>query len=99
MTQKIIEGNPIDSTDPLDTLDSLAAPASHAAAVTPSNDTPLTTQARALYIGGAGDVALKLTDDDTAVTFKAVPVGTVLPVRAKYVMSTNTTATLIVALW
>ncbi len=56
---------------------------------------------RALWIGGAGDVAVVAADDDLAapVTISGVLAGTVLPIRAKYVMSTNTTATLIVALY
>ncbi len=56
---------------------------------------------RALWIGGAGDVAVVAVNDELAapVTISAVPAGTVLPIRAMYVMSTNTTATLIVALY
>jgi hypothetical protein len=65
-------------------------------AVTP-NDTTV-VGATALYIGVTGDVALKAGPNDTAVTFKSVPVGT-LSVSAWIVMSTGTTATNIVALF
>lgn len=67
-------------------------------AVTPSDTTPI--NCRALYVGGAGDVAVKTAAGAAAVTFKAPPVGTILPVMIDggYVMSTNTTATLILAL-
>lgn len=51
----------------------------------------------ALYIGGAGDVAIR-TLTGKVVTFKAVPVGAILPIQGDRVMSTNTTATLILAL-
>lgn len=50
------------------------------------------------YVGGTGDVAVKCSPGGTAVTFKAVPVGTVINLRVVQVMSTNTTATLIVGL-
>lgn len=68
-----------------------------AVAVTPSDSTVV--NARALYIGGAGAVAIKTDSAATAVTLAAVPVGTVLKVQAWNVMSTNTTATNIVALF
>lgn len=50
-----------------------------------------------IYVGVAGDVTV-LNDDGTAVKFKAAPVG-VLPVAAKVVKSTGTTATDLVALY
>lgn len=67
-------------------------------AVTPSDTTLVTC--RALYIGGAGNVAVKTTAAAAAVTFTAPPVGTLLPIMIDggQVMSTNTTATLILAL-
>lgn len=68
-----------------------------AAAVTPSDTTVVA--ARGLYIGGAGNVAIQTDANAAAVTFTAPPVGTLLPVQAYRVMSTNTTATLIVALF
>ena len=50
---------------------------------------------QALYVGGAGNVAV-VTEGGTTVTFTAPPVGTILPIRTKKVMATNTTATLLV---
>ncbi len=76
---------------------SAADPAYRAVAVTKSDSTVI--NARALYIGGAGDVAIKCQEGDTAVTFSGVAAGTILPVAAAIVMSTNTSATLIVALY
>jgi hypothetical protein len=72
-------------------------PADHAAAVTPSNSAAITPAARALYVGGAGDVKVTTTAGDT-VTFVGVPAGTILPVQCSLVWSTGTTATGIVAL-
>lgn len=69
-------------------------------AVTPNDGTnlPLGT-ATALWIGGAGDVALIAAADASAVTITGVPAGTVLAISAKRVLSTGTTATNIVALY
>ena len=67
-----------------------------ATAVTPSDSIIINCQA--LYIGGAGDVAVLMEGDTVAVTFKAPPVGTVLNISVQKVMATNTTATLILAL-
>jgi hypothetical protein len=50
-----------------------------------------------LYIGGAGNVKVT-TENGDAVTFTAVPVGTVLPIRVSLVWATGTTATNIVGL-
>lgn len=53
---------------------------------------------RALYIGVAGDVVVKMADDSASVTFNAVPVG-VLHIRPGTVVKTGTTATNILALF
>jgi hypothetical protein len=75
-----------------------ADPAEHAAAVTPSDDTDLDTPARALYVGGAGDVEVITTGGETVV-FVGVAAGSILPVRTARVKAANTDATSIVALW
>ncbi len=76
-------------------------PATNGTAITPADGTTLTTIPRALYIGGAGDVAVLMANDgtDTPLTFSNLPAGTVLPARVKEVRATGTTATNIVALW
>lgn len=73
-----------------------SAPAVKYAAVTPNDATIV--GARALYIGTTGNVALKADANATAVTFSNVPVG-IFSVGAYIVMSTNTTASNIVALY
>lgn len=75
------------------------SPAFNGAAVVPSDATPLTQPTRMIYVGGTGDVTVILVGDTTAITFKAVPVGTWLNIRAATIKSTGTTATLILALW
>jgi len=79
-------------------MQTLALSYGSAAAVTPSDTTII--NCRALYVGGAGNVAVKTTSGATAVTFTAPPVGTILPINIDggQVMATNTTATLIIAL-
>jgi hypothetical protein len=49
-----------------------------------------------IYVGTGGDVAVKTNQGATAVTFKNVPTGTIIPLRIVQVMSTNTTASDIV---
>lgn len=74
-----------------------AAPYMGAVAVTPSDATVLRTT-RGLYIGGAGNVAVTMFSGDV-VTFTAPVLGTILPLVVTKVMATNTSATLIVALY
>ena len=68
-------------------------------AVTPSNTTVLPDGVRAVWVGGTGDLAVTMSGDTAAVTLSGVPTGTLLPIQVSKVMSTNTTATLIVALY
>lgn len=69
--------------------------ASDAFAITPHDTT--VQRAKSIYVGGAGAVAVK-TEDGTTLTFAAVPVGTILPIRTTLVLSTGTTATLLIGL-
>ncbi len=53
---------------------------------------------RGIYVGGTGNVVV-VTPSGAAITFVGVPAGAVLPVKAKRVNSTNTTATSMVGLY
>jgi hypothetical protein len=64
-------------------------------AVTPDNTT-IIPYFRALWIGGAGDVAVKFANGSIA-THVGVPAATILPVQGTQVLATGTTATDIVA--
>jgi len=68
-------------------------------AITKSDSTVYSPPLQAIYVGGAGDVAVLPAYSGSAVTFTAPPVGTVLRVVAKKVMSTNTSATLLIGMW
>lgn len=66
-------------------------------AVTPSDSTDLTTLAtKGIWVGGTGDLSIKLLNDSAAVSILAVPAGTFIPGSFKRVMAA-TTATSIVA--
>lgn len=69
---------------------------SRAAAVTPSDTTEL--EASALFVGGAGSLAVVTEGGDT-VTFNGVQAGSMLVLRIKQVRAASTTATNIVRLW
>lgn len=68
-------------------------------AITPSDSVELPFIPRGIYVGGAGNIAVKLLDDDNAVTLVGCLAGSILPIRPKNVMATNTTATNLVALY
>ena len=74
------------------------APATRAFAITPHDSNALTRTTRALWVGGAGNIALRMKDDTVDVTFSGIAAGTLLPVRVTHVRSTSTTATLILGL-
>lgn len=70
-------------------------PAEDGIPITPG-DADLPAAPRALYVGGAGDLAI-VTPSGSSLVFKAVPAGTLLPIRALRVLDTST-ATHIVGL-
>lgn len=78
--------------------DTVSAPAVRAAAVTPHATNELPFIPKALYVGTGGDVVLRAAGSAADVTFKAVPSGAILPVRARFVRAIGTTAADIVAL-
>jgi hypothetical protein len=65
--------------------------------VTPSDSVEV--KCRGIYVGGTGNISVVGMEDNAPVTFTAVPVGTVLPVAARLIRATGTTATLMVALF
>ena len=75
------------------------SPGQNFVAVTPHDSTNFTAgPCRSLYVGGAGNVVI-VGLDNAAVTFTGVTAGTILPLCARRVNSTSTTATSIVAIY
>jgi hypothetical protein len=73
-----------------------------AIAITTSDTTDATAPYRGIYVGGTGDVKIRsggLNGATSDVVFKAVPVGTILRVKAIRVFTTGTTATNLVGLY
>jgi len=73
-----------------------STPADNFKAITPNDSTALTTVPKALFIGVAGNLTVKGGDGQSALF--PVQAGQILPIRARYVMATGTTATGIVAI-
>lgn len=70
-------------------------------AVTPSDTVSIKSTGqicRAIYVGVAGDI-VAVDANDVAVTFKGAAAGTIIPIRAKRINATSTTATDLVALY
>ena len=74
------------------------SPAEKAIAVVPSDTAPLAIAARALYIGMGGNLSVTLIGQAGTITFVGVLAGTILPIAARSVLATGTTASSIVAL-
>lgn len=79
------------------TFAEVSAPADRWATVTPSDANDLDTVPKALRIGSAGNV--KLAGSDGVAVMFSVSTGEILPLRARRVHATGTTATGIVALY
>lgn len=76
-----------------------SAPAIGALEVTPNDSTDLSTEpCRAVWVGTAGNLKVTMADN-TQVTFTGIPAGCLIPIRAKRVWATGTTAGAIVAVY
>lgn len=69
-----------------------------AVAVTPNDSSDLSGVTQAIYVGGAGDLHVTMSDG-SEVTFVGIDTGETLPLRVRRVYATDTTATDIVALY
>ncbi len=86
-------------------------PSLHYEAVTPSDSVNFTGPSDNIAAGPSGDalcqaifvgvggIIVAIRDDDTAVTFTGAVAGTILPIQAKRINTTTTTATNMVALF
>lgn len=78
--------------------DDITAPVRRGFAISASNSTDLAAEIRAIYVGGAGDLAAVLSSGDE-VSFVGLAGGTVLPVRVRRVKATGTSATYLLGLY
>jgi hypothetical protein len=80
----------------------LDSPAGYAFSVTPADATVFAQPTRSLYVGGAGNIKVMMSNKDnanTVLTFTGVTAGSILPIRVQRVYSGNTTATSIIGLY
>lgn len=75
--------------------DGINAPAKHAFAIIPHVSDDLPAAAKAIYVGGEGDLTVRLIGSDEDVTFVNVSAGTILPVRVRAVRASTTAADLL----
>lgn len=86
-------------TDPFTNVaDSVSAPATRLVAVVPHDTNPLSDVPKALYVGTGGTIVLAGIAGSDA-TLANVPDGTILPIRARFVRASGTTAQAIVGLY
>ena len=80
-------------SDPFSTYaDSPDAPAVQAFAIVPSDSVELPAVTKAIYVGSSGNVTLRPLRAAADVTYRNVPEGAYLTVRASHVRATGTTA-------
>lgn len=72
-------------------MNSKNVPARRAEEVTPS-DSGAIGPSRAVWVGAGGDIKVDMQDFGTAVTFKSIASGTLLPICVTRIYSTGTTA-------
>lgn len=73
----------------------LNSPASNAAVVTPSDADDLAFASRYIFVGSAGNLALTTVGGQT-LTLVGILAGTILPIRAKKILSTGTTPAMVI---
>jgi hypothetical protein len=77
---------------------SLTSPPEHGLEIQPSDVEELPEVTRALYVGGAGALSVRMKAGEM-LTFSNVQAGSLLPLRLAQVRATGTTATGLVGLW
>jgi hypothetical protein len=83
----------------VNTQGGLQSPCRNSFVITPSDTNELPFVTRAIYVGGTGDINLRLADDTGSQIIKSVPVGAMLPLRVRQIYATSTGATQLVGLY
>jgi hypothetical protein len=76
----------------------LTSPAAQAFPIIPDDDVDLALHARSIYVGGGGSLRVVPARGVDPVTFAGLAAGSILPVMVRRVLSTGTTASLLVGL-
>ena len=79
--------------------DAVSDPARSLADINATSAAPLDSAPKAIFIGTGGDVSIRAIDDESPVTLRNVPSGTILPIRAAQLNPALTTARDIVGLY
>lgn len=74
-------------------------PAFGAFEIDPDDDVTYDLGTTGLYVGGAGNITVRMLNGEDTVLFSNIAPGTILPIRVTRVYATGTTATLIVGLY
>lgn len=82
----------------MDFTNSVSAPALDGFAIAPHADQPLPRVTKAIFIGVGGDLRVRLAIANADLTFRNLPSGSILDVRASHVRVAGTTASDLVAL-
>lgn len=77
---------------------SLTSPPENAVAIEPSDAGTLAVVTRALYVGSAGDLVVRMAGGNV-VTLANVAAGSLLPIRVDRVLATGTSAGSLLGLW
>ena len=73
-------------------------PARRLFAIAPNDGVDLLFVTTGIYVGATGNLSVIDRDTGTAVTFEAVPAGTILPIRVARVRATGTSASALVGM-
>lgn len=79
-------------------VDSVMASARKGFTITPHDSTEITLTPKAVWVGGAGNLVVRLVDDSSDITISGIASGSLLPIRPKLV-KTSSTATLLIGLY
>lgn len=67
-------------------------------AITPHDTNPVSPTTAAIFVGGTGNITLRLMGDTADTVLNGCIAGTIYPLRASHVRAAGTTATGLVAL-
>jgi hypothetical protein len=82
-------------TDKYSDVDSVMSSARKGFAITPNDSTEIALTAKAVWVGGAGNLVVRLEDDSADITISGIAAGTLLPIRPKFIKTTSTATLLI----